>query len=258
MKSYPLSYPRRIEKVLDDPNLQHEPDDEDDEQEWIVTFADLSMLLLVFFILLYSMSSLDIKRFTDSFTSVRSALGEKESSNITAYIGKDEGAIVDSVRLQRQLIEDQRRTYSEVRTFMNRKGIEGIVGAVFDEGVITLQVPGAAIFKPGEVQITDEGKKLLMNMKELFIQRNDQVINIRGYTDDIPPPPDSRFKDNWEISALRAVNVLRFLMQQGIEASRLTATGLGDMDPLYPNTSDDNRSRNRRVEFIMEKRIAND
>ena len=54
---------------------------------------------------------------------------------------------------------------------------------------------------------------------------------------------------------MRAVNVLRVLMQMGLEPKRLTATGLADMDPLYPNNTEENRARNRRVEIILEKRV---
>lgn len=231
--------------------------EDDGPEEWIVTFADVALLLLVFFILLFSMSSLDIKRFTDSFTSVRVALGDEQSRALTSRIGTEsEGAIVESVLLQKQLLQEQRKVYSEVRTFMNRKGIEGVVGAVFDEGVITLNVPGNVLFAPGEVELSPEGLAMLGTLKDMFIQRNDQVINIRGYTDDIPPPTGSRFKDNWEISALRSVSVLRYLLREGIEPSRLTATGLADLDPLYPNTTAENRAKNRRVEFVLEKRIS--
>jgi len=230
---------------------------DDGPDEWITTFADVALLLLVFFVLLFSMSTLDLRRFTDSFTSVRAALGDEKSDALTARIGRvGEGAIVESVLLQKQLLQEQRKVYSEVRTFMNRKGVEGIVGAVFDEGVITLNVPGNVLFAPGQVTLSPEGEEMMATLVDLFIQRNDQIINIRGYTDDIPPSPDSRFKDNWEISSLRSVNVLRYLLKQGIEPSRLTATGLADLDPLYPNTSAENRAKNRRVEFVLEKRIS--
>lgn len=247
--------------MLDDSFYSALPESEaaqdDGPDEWITTFADVALLLLVFFVLLFSMSSLDIRRFTDSFTSVRVALGEEHSDAVTARIGKvGEGAIVESVLLQKQLLQEQRKVYSEIRTFMNRKGVEGIVGAVFDEGVITLNVPGNVLFAPGQVALSPEGEEMMSTLKDLFIQRNDQIINIRGYTDDIPPGPDSRFKDNWEISSLRSVNVLRYLLKQGIEPSRLTATGLADLDPLYPNTTPQNRAKNRRVEFVLEKRIS--
>ncbi len=231
-------------------------EDENGVDEWIVTYADMCMLLLVFFILLYSMSTIDLTRFTDSFTAVRQALGEDSKAATHMRVEQEEGAIMESVLLQRQLIADQRKVYSEMRTFMNRKGLEGVIGAVFDEGVITLRLPSEVLFEAGKAKISPEGRKVLMQLKDVFIQRNDQNIDIRGFTDNTPPPEGSRFNDNWELSAMRAVNVLRILLDEGVEASRLTATGLADMEPIFPNSTEENRAKNRRVEFVLEKRVG--
>ncbi len=245
----------------DDFYISYIPDDDEEEEsgsgEWITTFADMSLLLLVFFILLFSMSHLDVQLFSDSFTSVRQALGDKDAKRLASRIGIEaEGSFVESVLLQKQLLEQQRQVYAEIRTFLNRKGVEGVVGSIFDEGVITLNVPGEVLFQPGQVELTSAGEELMDLLNDLFIQRNDQIINIRGYTDNVPPSDGGRFKDNWEISAMRSVNVLRYLLGKGIEPSRLTATGLADLNPVVPNTTPENRAKNRRVEFVLEKRIG--
>ncbi|MFW5734015.1 MAG: OmpA/MotB family protein [Oceanidesulfovibrio sp.] len=224
--------------------------------DWIVTYADMCLLLLVFFILLYSMSTIDLTRFTDSFTAVRQALGEEGRMATHMRVEQEEGAIMESVLLQRQLLADQRKVYSEMRTFINRKGLEGVIGSVFDEGVITLRLPSEVLFEEGKSDISQEGRQVLAQLKDLFIQRNDQNIDIRSFTDNTPPPEDSRFKDNWELSAMRAVNVLRILLEEGVEANRMTATGLADMDPIFPNSTAENRAKNRRVEFVLEKRVG--
>ncbi|MFV0350048.1 MAG: flagellar motor protein MotB [Halodesulfovibrio sp.] len=230
--------------------------EEENTADWLVTFADLTTLLLVFFVLLFSMSVIDEKRFTDSFLTVREVFGGKDKDLLTTTVRRDDAAILDSVRLQKQLIESQRKVFSDVRTFMNQKGVEGVVGAVFDEGVITLKVPSGVLFAKGEVELSPEGEKMLSTLRDFFLKNKTQTINIKGYTDDSQPLPGSRFKDNWEISALRAVNALRFFVRSGIESNRLTATGLGDLDPLLPNTSEENRAKNRRVEFVLERRVG--
>lgn len=224
--------------------------------EWLTTFADLSMLLLVFFILLFSMSTLDPTKFTDSFTAVRQALGRESDKLMTARIRSEEAAILDTVKMQKELIESQKKVYSDVRTFLNRKGVEGVVGAVFDEGKITLRLPGDVLFPSGQVELTEQGQQVMAEIKDFLVKAMDQQINIRGFTDDIPPNRSSRFKDNWEISSLRAVYVLRYLMQLGIEQERMTATGLADLEPLFPNNSPENRAKNRRVELVLEKQVV--
>jgi len=104
-------------------------------------------------------------------------------------------------------------------------------------------------------QLTDLGKQRLMIIKDFIAKHPDQRVHIKGYSDDTPPPPDSRFKNNWEVSSLQAVAALRFLLSQGVPANRLTSTGLADLEPLLPNTSDEYRAKNRRLDFVMEVQV---
>lgn len=238
----------------DEPLIEVEEDEP--PNEWMTTLSDVSMLLLAFFILLFSLSSIDKKRFAESFETVRMVFGGKESELTTGNVRTDEGALLETVRLQRELVEAQRKTYNDMRTYLTVNGVEGVIGAVFDEGVITLRVPSEVLFAPGAVELAPGGDKVLATLRDLFVRRREQSINIRGFTDDTQPSATGRFKDNWEVSALRAVNVLRYFLGAGIEAGRLTATGLGELDPLFPNTSEENRARNRRVEFVLERRVV--
>ncbi|SDL39545.1 chemotaxis protein MotB [Maridesulfovibrio ferrireducens] len=229
-------------------------EDEDDSNEWITTFADLCMLLLVFFILLYSMSEIDAKKFDLTFQSVTKAIKGKLDRVATSKVAREEaGAILNQVVTRRQIIKAQRKVYEDVKYLQTTKGVEGIMSAKFEDGKIVLKLPSDVLFRPGKVTLSKKGRVAIAAMKDFFIQHPDQYINIKGYTDDTQPGSASRLKDNWEISSLRAVNVLRYLMKLGIKPNRLTATGLGEMDPLVPNNSSQNRRRNRRVEFVLDK-----
>jgi len=231
-------------------------EEEESENEWMTTFADLSMLLLVFFILLYSMSTLDTDKFSETFTSVTKALQGKMDKISTSRITREEaGVLLDQALMRRQIIESQRKVFAEVKTLQTKKGVEGLVSANFEDGVITLRVPGDVMFAPGQTSLSPQGIAVLATLKNFFIQHKDQNIKVIGYTDNVPPNPGSRFRDNWEISALRAVTVLRELLKMKIEPTRLTATGLAYLNPLYPNTTDEYRAKNRRVEFVLEKRV---
>lgn len=248
--------------MTDDPKQGGFIEEEEDEvatesQEWLTTFADLSLLLLCFFILLFSMSVVDLTKFTDSFQAVQMALQGNKSEISSSRIARDEQAVlVDQVKLQRQIMESQRKLFTDVQFYQNTKGLKGVVGAHFDNGVITLRVPSDVMFASGQVELSEQGKAVLRELKDLLIKHADQKINIRGFTDDVLPSGNSRFKDNWEISAMRSVNVLRFIMSMGIQANRLTATGLADLEPLFPNNSTENRARNRRIEIALEKRVG--
>lgn len=245
-----------------DPSLSSsdflDSEENEDSRDWLVTFADMCLLLLVFFVLLFSMSKMDDVQFKKSFDSVRTALGDSMGGGLDGkqIPEEDLGLFIDQALLHKQIVENQRRIFSDFRYYQNTKGLEGVVGAHLDEGIITLRVPGDVLFGLGQVTLTPEGKRIIAELKDFFIRYHDQMINIRGFTDDLLPARGGRFEDNWEISALRSVNVLRYIMELGIEPGRLTSTGLADFYPLYPNTSDENRSKNRRVEFVLEKRIG--
>ncbi|WP_319778879.1 flagellar motor protein MotB [Maridesulfovibrio sp.] len=228
--------------------------DEDDSNEWITTFADLSMLLLVFFILLYSMSEIDAKKFDMTFQSVSKSISGKMQKIATSKVSREEaGAILNQVVTRRQIIKAQRKVFEDVKYLQTTKGVEGIMSAKFEDGKIIIKLPSDVLFDAGKVQLSKKGQAAVKALKNFFITHPDQYINIKGYTDDTQPGTKSRLKDNWEISSLRAVNVLRYLMKMGIKPNRLTATGLGEMDPLVPNNSPRNRQRNRRVEFVLDK-----
>lgn len=235
----------------------HDLQEEDDSgNEWLTTFADLSMLLLVFFVLLYSMSTLDTEKFSETFSSVTQALQGQMQKVATSRITQEEaGVLIDQVMMRRQIIESQRKVFAEVKTLQTKKGVEGLVSANFEDGIITIRVPGDVMFKSGQIDLTPKGIELIKTLKNFFIQHKDQTIKVIGYTDNVRPSSKSRFRDNWEVSALRAVSVLRELLKMGIESTRLTATGLAYLNPIYPNTTDEYRAKNRRVEFVLEKRV---
>lgn len=195
-------------------------------QGWLPTYAALCMAFLAFFVLRYSMFAPD---------------AHKE---------------ISQEQVRKQAIVLQTHTFNDIHAFIAQNDLAAGIHAAQQEAAITLRLSEEMLFTPGSAQILPTGLHTLNQLKELFIIQHQQTINIRGHTDDSPPPPGARFKDNWELSALRAMNVLRHLLAQGIEPWRLTATGLGDFEPLFPNTTENNRAKNRRVEFVLERRLG--
>jgi len=230
---------------------------EEQQNSWLMTFSDICLLLLAFFVLLFSMSSFDMQRFTHSFYSVKRALGSRQDGNmgLKAKTFESDGVFMKKAQLLKQIQESQSQVFADFNFHYADEGMEGLVGARFNSGKITLAVSGNVLFPSGEVKLSARGRKVLKKIREFVIRHPDQEINIKGHSDDVPPAPDSRFKDNWEISSLRAISVLKSLIEMGIEPNRLSATGLADLEPIVPNSSEANRSRNRRVEFVLSKSL---
>ncbi|WP_029893286.1 OmpA/MotB family protein [Desulfohalovibrio reitneri] len=245
----------------EDEELGLEIEEEEEPQgkagNWLVTYADMVTLLLAFFVLLFSLSTIDQTEFTDSFTAIKKALtGEGAEIATSRITSREASTLVEQIELRRSIEQAQRKVYQEVRYLQSTKGLEGVVSAKLDKGKITLRLPSEVLFASGSAQLQPRGKEVVARLKSFFIKHADQTINIKGYTDDVPPGPGSRFRDNWELSAMRAVNVLRFLVSLGISPNRMTATGLADLEPLFPNNTPQNRSKNRRVEFVLERIVS--
>jgi len=241
---------------MSDP-LASDDEDEGVDEGWLATFADVSMLLLTFFVLLLSMSTTEPVKTIAALTSINEAFGGnsmQHAMSVPSLSASD--SQLSGAELEKTLLDQQRATFNSMRSAIMQASLDTAISASIDEGIITLRMPDGALFKPHSAEIQPGAEKTLAFMLDLLSKTRDQTINIRGYTDDAPMPPTGRFKDNWELSSIRALNVLRYFMKHGIEPTRMTATGLADLNPLAPNTTEENRAKNRRVEFIFERHIT--
>lgn len=255
MKNFHLFCHQRRESVLN--KLLLSDDEEERNDGWLATLCDISLLLLTFFILILSMSSLDTAKFDNSFNAIRDTFGGDQQKNISEKQTIKESEIADFLKLHEEMVAAQKNTFDAIRSFITEHALGDNIKATFDNGIITLRLPDDVLFAPGSEVLTPQGEEALSQLRDLFLKNREQSINIKGYTDNSSVTEGARFRNNWELSALRAVNVLRKLLQSGIEATRMTATGLGDLDPLAPNDTPENRAQNRRVEFILERKVGN-
>ena len=225
---------------------------EDEEQAgWIVTYADLMTLLLVFFVLLYSISSLNFEKFKEAMASIQVSLGETAPPVRITELAKDSK--------QAFSLEDltglRSRTFlmlKDIKEFIEYRGMTRNIEAYMDHGKLVVRITGTILFNSGAAELNIEGAPLLDGIAEILAKFSEFKVNIKGHTDNVPIETD-RFPSNWELSAIRATTVLRHLVLKGISPKRLTATGYAQLIPLVPNDSVENRATNRRVEFVLEK-----
>lgn len=245
---------------FDDDDYSTSPD-----EGWKDSFTDLSLLLMTFFVLLVSISSMEVKTFESIFGSIRDAFGGTPYEQLERGISpegqadqdaEDIDALRNLQRLRQELLEAQRLAYNAIQTYISANQLEDVMSVLFDDSKVVITVPENVLFKPGSEVLLPEAEPVLRELLAMFLDQRETNINIKGYSDNSPVPLGARFNDNWELSALRAVNVLRWFVDEGIPVVRLTATGMGDLDPLYPNDSPENRARNRRVEFNLERNVG--
>jgi chemotaxis protein MotB len=227
----------------------------DDEPGWIVTYSDLMTLLLVFFILLFSISNLNKKKFESVLESIRVSLNSKMSPLAMMEVLEVPETLDKNIQIDELtgLSSRKERIEKDIKSYISRHNIQDNVSVSILDDKIVIQIRGTALFDSGDAVLKDDAEPVLNELVNVFEAYNDYSINIKGHTDNLPIST-LKYPSNWELSAIRATNVLRYFIAKGINPSRLTATGYGSLMPLRPNTTPENRAANRRVEFVLEKK----
>jgi chemotaxis protein MotB len=222
-------------------------EEKEDEAKWLCTFNDLMTLLLTFFVLLFSMSSLDFGKMKAFQTSLQSALGILESGEMT------EVAIIE--KLQHQAVGEGPKAEAgeeETEAFVNAMSAESGVGVTVTEKTVTIVLEDTILYESGEALINPEAYTILDKIA-VWMNKVPFPVRIEGHTDNIPIKTD-RYPSNWELSTARAVNVLKyFVAAGGIAPARCSAAGYGASRPLQSNETPEGMRKNRRVEFILLK-----
>jgi flagellar motor protein MotB len=115
-----------------------------------------------------------------------------------------------------------------------------------------LGIGGAVLFQLASADLQPEGASLLKELAPplaTYLETHDEMIMVSGFTDDLPLVPSAARKDNWDLSASRAVTVVRALVAAGVPRDRIFAAGFGETHPIAPNVSEETRAKNRRVEI---------
>jgi len=211
---------------------------------WMVTYSDMVTLLLTFFVLLLSMARLDKVLFRDAAGSLRGAFGVMNSTQ------NNEVAVPKIVEFSPIDDDYVARVYKRVQTQMKRLKLDRDIEIVKDRGAVILRVKDSVLFDSGSVLIKPEADPVLKKIAEL-VKPLPFGLRIEGHTDNVPPTRDN--VTNWDISMMRAVNVLKFFLKEDIfPIQRMSAVGYGAQKPIVANDDEKGRTLNRRVEFVME------
>jgi chemotaxis protein MotB len=232
--------------------------EEEGAPAWMTTFADMMTLLLCFFVLLLAMSEQDVVKFKKMVGSVRETFGVSPVYSEDAYLAEHEMVLE---KVGENLDRTQRRTV-EMATFIKKihssdPMLRDDLSIVPEREGIMVRVDALAMFEPGKARIRTEALPVLTDVIETMKEQNYKLV-VRGHTDDTLIST-SIYPSNWELSAARAAAVLRHLVEVGgLSPTRVKATGYGAAMPLVPNTTPENRARNRRVEFFYNHPQARD
>ncbi len=218
---------------------------------WMVTFADLVTLLLTFFVLLLSFANTDAQKFKDMLGSLKDAFGVQEEE--PGQFEERDRAVSEGVPNIIDLREREKLLfYQEIRRLIKREKLGGSTDLEMEKDGIRLRVKGHALFSSASAELSKDIYVVLDEIKKLM-DKYEYTLVVEGHSDNIPIK-SKVYPSNWELSASRAISVIRYFMEKtGASAKKLSAVGYADTRPLVPNNSPENRAKNRRVEFKFEQ-----
>jgi chemotaxis protein MotB len=211
---------------------------------WMTTFGDLMSLLLVFFILLVSFSTMEIVKFRMAMGSLRGGEGVLEPNTGLAAV-KETPISPESEEFEAALSElveklEELQLTEQVRVYWDKSGVRFVLQ---DE----------VLFPPGRAEIQPRYLEVLELIVGVVRTLRIEELQVEGHTDDTPIRTE-RYPTNWELSTARAVTVLRYLQALDVvPPRRLVAHGYGEYRPYVPNDTPANKAKNRRVEIYTLK-----
>jgi chemotaxis protein MotB len=218
---------------------------------WEVVYTGFILILLCFFIMLCSFSTMQqskVTRFVKSFNQAVSIFSGGVKLEKGDIMLPDSADMVD----EKSNLAD---IYRDVITRARRLGLEDSVDIAFTDKNLVMRLANAILFDTGSAQIRPVSMPLLLKIGQV-IQAGNHLVRIEGHTDD-RPIKTRRFPSNWELSTARAVNVLRFLTDRGgVSPKKLSAAGFGEYQPLTDNETAAHRARNRRVEIVFRRETS--
>ena len=254
---------------------KREHHEEHPDERWLVTFADMMVLLVAVFIVLFAISSVNTSKAEALRESIDSALSgkilpggdaikETGGDNSTTALRSsppspsmaeamkqgDKGAEA-AAREEREL----QRMREQVEAYAASHGLNKVVTATVDKDGLSIRLrtddllfdSGSAVLKPQAAPVLDKVGAML--------RTDNHPLRVEGHTDAVPAR-GSAYPTNWELSTARSSAVVRALMRRHVAAARLEAAGRASLDPLATNATGEGRAANRRVEIVLPRRQA--
>lgn len=238
---------------------------------WLLPYADLLTLLLALFIVLFSMSAIDASKFQamssafnqllsggTGFFEFPSTVPQEEGQRIDDEKGalddKKSDKLTEVMKEQMELaqIEEKVNTYIEEKNLTDR-----LETSLTDEGLM-LTIRDNVLFDSGSADIKEENVQTAREIAELLVMDPPRNIIISGHTDNVPIR-NAEFESNWELSAMRAINFMKIVLQnEKLDPRWFSTKGYGEFKPIAPNDTEEGRAKNRRVEILIEPRTAED
>lgn len=216
---------------------------------WLTTFSDLMSLLLCFFVLIVSMSNVSPNEFNKASGALKGSLGilsEDPSTMELVHVIMPKISDVDLGEISTAI--------SKLQDFVETQKQQESIKVVITSQGVAIRVLTPLLFDRGLAELKPQGMPYLAKIFDIA-KGWDNTIRVAGYTDDLPID-SGMFESNWDLSYTRARNVIKFgINYSGVPPEKYSAVGYGEYRPAFPNDSEQNRSKNRRIEIFIEYEV---
>jgi chemotaxis protein MotB len=242
-------------------------------EKWAVPTADFFSLLLALFIALFAIASVNTEKIRavkeefvkiydyapvpEAVTPVVQMVSESKATPDATASPSGQAPVADGGAI---LVGSPAASVSEAMAESIQKIQEDLKSISMGAGPLDQNMDGVLLKLPTSIPFRGANATIENEEIRLFLRRVTDIINtlpptvdisVRGYTDNLPLPRGAPYKDNIELSAQRAEAVMRELIRNGVDPERLSTAGFGAAKPVAENTTEENRAKNRRVEFYM-------
>jgi chemotaxis protein MotB len=247
----------------------------ENHERWLITYADLITLLLIFFVIMYAMSKIDMSKYTVLAQSLQYQF--KKSDTVmphgggSGYVG-----VIDPIKTtseedknNKQMSDEEKKKLEQqqaqvekrekelqdlmkaITVYVNEQGLQGQISIKDTPRGVAITLNDLFLFDLGKADLKAGASPILGKMASLFLTLHTQV-SIEGHTDNLAVNPGSPFKDNWRLSSERSLSVLRYFTNESkLPENTFISVAYADTKPVAANDSDANRQKNRRVEIIV-------
>ncbi len=238
--------------------------------EWMSTYGDLVTLLLTFFILLFSMATIDVAKFKvvmSSFSGAVSFLdsgptigeGDMLGNGISQFPDMEKSLQESEKEIKQKNMEELKQIASDFQTYFEKQNLSGKIDVQIDYPYVKLTFKDGVFFDKSRANLKTDAQVILDQLSNELLKYPKNEIKIEGHTDNdqINTP---QFPSNWYLSSARAIAVASyFIDEKKFDPKRLSAEGFSEYRPIAPNDTKEGQAKNRRVEIkILSQNISND
>ncbi len=243
--------------------------EEENHERWLISYADFITLLFAFFVVMYSISSVNEGKYRVLSDALNVVFGDKtrpparspaaieprllDDARAPAPVHRPADPMREKLRRQAlralQQAASQQRVYDELAISLEDWIKRDLVDVRMNGDRIEVDMKARLLFSSGEARLSADAANALRQVAKSLIGIPNP-IQVEGFTDNVPIS-NSVYRSNWELSAARAASVVEFLAGQGVPPQRLAAVGRGEYQPIADNSTPEGRAANRRVTLMI-------